>query len=184
MTIKPWIVLRSKKIIQNEWLSLRVDTCKIPETGAVLEEFYVVERKDSVYIVPITNNNQVILVKQYRHASAQTLYELPAGYLNKGEIPQQAAERELLEETGYVSNRIEPLGVVYTSPAVLTNKAYLFLCRDLERKNKPDWDPSERIELASFDFDEMVLYGIDDHVLVDSNSVSALLLAYLKLRGK
>ncbi len=182
MSIKPWIVLKSKKIFQNEWLSLRADTCRIQETGVELSEFYVIERKDSVYIVPVTSKNQVILVRQYRHASGQVLLEVPAGYINSGEMPQQAAERELFEETGYSSKRIEPLAVLYTSPAILTNKAYLFLCRDLEKHVRLSPDDTENIELVTFDFDDLVRVGIDDNVLLDANSVSAIMLAYRRLR--
>lgn len=181
MEIKPWIILESQTILSNKWLSVRADKCKIPESDIIIDDFYVIERPDSVYIVPITRNLQVVLVKQYRHATGQIIYELPAGYINQGETPQQAAERELLEETGYVAKRTESLGMVYTSPAVLTNKSYMFLCRNLECQNDPQREITEKIELVTFGLDELVSIGIDDHIIVDANSVSALLLAYQRI---
>lgn len=184
MSVKPWIVLESRRLLANEWLSVRVDKCKIPDRKVTIDDFYVIERRDSAYIVPVTQDNRVVLVKQYRHASGKILFEVPAGYINARETPQEAAERELLEETGFIAKSIDYLGMFYASPAVLTNKAYIFLCRNLKERQEPARDVSEDIELAFFNIKDLVAVGIPDQLLLDAVSVSAILLAYHRMEGK
>jgi ADP-ribose pyrophosphatase len=182
MTIKPWIVLDSRKLFSNRWLTLRVDKCEVPDDNHIIDDFYVVERPDSVHVVPVTKDRKVALVKQYRHACGQVIYELPAGYTKRGESPIEAAERELQEETGYIAKRTDLLTLLYYSPAVLTNKAYIFLCRDLEQKVHTSWDETEKMETVYFDIDELVYIGINDNIIVDSITVSGLLMAHQYLR--
>lgn len=183
MSIKQWTLLSSETVLSNRWLSVRRDKCRLPDTGLVIDDFFVVERRDAVHIVPITKSRKVILVKQYRHASEQILYELPAGYTEKGETPQQTAKRELYEETGYLSNKADLLSILYYSPAVMTNKAYVVLCEELDLQIDRAQDDTENIELAFFDLDELVSAGIRNQVVVDAVSVSGILLAHHYLKG-
>ncbi|OGI21101.1 MAG: hypothetical protein A2287_08820 [Candidatus Melainabacteria bacterium RIFOXYA12_FULL_32_12] len=91
----------------------------------------VVEHPGGVVIVPVTENNDIILVKQWRYPIGQELIELPAGKLTRGEDPFLAAKRELQEETGYSAESWESLGFIYTAPGFCDEKLYLYKAYDL-----------------------------------------------------
>ena len=98
--IKKWTTLESRYIIQRPWLTARVDKVQLPD-GRINPEHYVLEYPEWVNIIAITREGQFVMVRQYRHAMDIVLDELCAGVMEQGETPLQAAQRELLEETGY-----------------------------------------------------------------------------------
>ena len=103
----------------------------------------------SVVIVPRLPDGRLILVRQYRHAVKETLWELVAGGMEQGETPRQSARRELLEETGYRARVLKPLLEFYPSPGILSEKMHLVEAWDLTpSKGQPDAD--ERIEVGFF----------------------------------
>ena len=86
----------------------------------------VVEHVDCVVILPVDSNDNILLVRQYRHAVDKELLELPAGSIDPGETPEQAATRELREETGYKPGKLEGLGGFYAAPGYCTEYPALF----------------------------------------------------------
>ena len=93
------------------------------------------------------DDGKILLIRNRRYAVDQTLLELPAGTLEKGEDPMNCAGRELLEETGYLAGRLEPLGSFFTSPGILSEKMYAFAAYDLEQQETA-LDEGEEIELC------------------------------------
>jgi ADP-ribose pyrophosphatase len=83
-------------------------------------------------IVPVISASEVVLIKQFRYCTGDTLWEIPAGTLEPGEIPIECAKRELREETGYSAGRMEPMGGFYTSPGFCTEFLHLFIATGLE----------------------------------------------------
>src|SRR5690554_4052188 len=106
--------MKSDKLYEGKLLNLRVDTVELPDKKYSKRE--VVEHPGGVGIVPITEDNCIILVKQYRKAIEKFLLEIPAGKLELNEEPRETALRELKEETGYEANKLEYLLDFYTSP--------------------------------------------------------------------
>src|SRR5690606_37066895 len=109
-----WQKLDSKYLIKEKWATLRVDTCRMPD-GTLIDDYYVLEYPDWVNAFALTENNEVILIKQYRHAAGEVILEIPGGCIDPGETPEEAVKRELLEETGYDFESIEPLGSLYAN---------------------------------------------------------------------
>lgn len=109
--------------------------------------FEVVEHPDAVTIVPVDELGNVVMVRQYRHATRSALLELPAGKLERGEEPAAAAQRELREETGLAAGELSPLGGFYAAPGFLTEYLHLFLARDL-RPAPLEPDPFEIDEVV------------------------------------
>ena len=109
--------------------------------GTTAEREIVIHR-GAVALVPMIDDHHVCLVRNQRHAVGETLLEVPAGTIDQGESPDQTAERELAEETGYRAGRIRPIREWFVSPGVMTERMYLYLCEDL-RPGPIDHQPDE-----------------------------------------
>jgi len=116
--------------VQDKWLSLRADTCKMPD-GQIVKPFYVFEYSPWVNVVAITKNQEVVLVEQYRHGIQKTVLELPGGSMDSEDIsPLVAAKRELLEESGYTTNNFVKTGTISRNSSSHINLIHCFLATD------------------------------------------------------
>jgi ADP-ribose pyrophosphatase len=141
-----WRVEDSKHVIQDQWISLRADTCRMPN-GRLVAPYYVLEYPTWVNVVALTEQHDVVLVKQYRHGLGKTALELPCGGVEKDDIsPYQAIKRELLEETGYTSDDVIETGRISPNPANHNNITHCFLARSAKRVASPAFDETEQIE--------------------------------------
>ena len=146
-------VLKSKTIFRGRVVQLKVD--RVIEPGGVETTREVVCHPGSVVIVPHLPDGRLVLVRQYRHAVQESLWELVAGGMEPGETPRQSARRELLEETGYHARVIKPLLEFYPSPGILSEKMHLVEAWDLTpSKGQPDAD--ERIETGFFTVNKVI----------------------------
>ena len=145
--------MKTEKIYEGKILNLRIDTVELPDKKYSKRE--IVEHPGAVAIVALTEENEIILVKQYRKAVERELLELPAGKLEIGEEPKETAIRELKEETGFTSERIEYLLEFYTSPGFSDEKMYIFLAEELiEGEAQPEKD--EYIEVKKVKLDDLI----------------------------
>lgn len=115
----------------------------------------VVVHPGAVVILPLTEEGDVLMIRNYRYAVDELLLELPAGTLEKGEPPINCAGRELLEETGYLAKRMEPIASFYSSPGISSEKMYAFAATKLEKKTQT-LEEGEEIEVMPMRFDEVV----------------------------
>jgi 8-oxo-dGTP pyrophosphatase MutT (NUDIX family) len=151
MTIKPWKILESHYIHKI----VRIDKCELPN-GMTLDGF-VLEYGDWATILAVTKQQQVVLVRQYRHGAQKVMLELPGGAMDaRDESPLQAARRELLEETGYDSEHFIQIGCVSPNPANQTNLIYSFLALDVEKVSGQNLDDTEDIEVELTPLDEVI----------------------------
>lgn len=127
----------------------------------------------AVTIVPILANERVVLIRNFRPAVGRTLIELPAGTLEAGEDPLQTAVRELEEETGYRSGRIEPLCQFFMSPGILRERMHLFVATELA-PGPTRLDEGEQIETMAVDWAE-ALAMISDGRIEDAKTLVGLL---------
>lgn len=136
--------------------------------GEDRREALVMEAPHWVNVVPLTDDDRVLLVRQWRFGITAPTLEIPGGMVDEGD-PGAAAARELEEETGYRARRLEPLGVLHPNPAFLSNRLSTFLATDLVRVGEPMGDGSEEIELESAalaDIPAMIADGEISHALV------------------
>ena len=154
MTNLDWETISSKYLVRAPWATLRVDTCRMPD-GTVIPDYYVLEYPDWVNVVALTEDDKVILVRQYRHAAGEEILELPGGVIEKDESPEDAARRELLEETGYEFEDIEFLSTLYANPATATNKTHCFLATGGKKTSEQNLDRGEEIIIELVSLEEL-----------------------------
>lgn len=146
MALKPWKLIQSRTERRFPIFNLRIDRACSPRT-AVEHDFYVLEAADWVNVIPLTSGEEVVLVRQYRHGLRDLCLEIPGGLLEAGDSPQEAAHRELFEETGYREAEMLPLDYVYPNPAFLNNRCHTFLAKDVTLKGRQVQDEKEDIEV-------------------------------------
>lgn len=138
----------------------------------------VVRHSGGVVIIAFKDKNTILLVKQYRYPIAKTVLELPAGKLEKGEDPFEAAKRELEEETGYCANKWTDLGYINTSPGFSDEKLYLYLAQDLEfTQCHPD--EGEIIQAIEYKYED-VLEMINNGEINDAKTICGIMRADMK----
>ena len=131
--------LDSHRMYDSPWISVRKDDIRQP-SGA-LSDRHVAERPPSVVIVPVTTDDHVLLVRQWRHAADQHLIELPAGLIDPGESVEETARRELREETGHEAGEVSVLGTAFLSPGFTDEQSTFVLatgCVQIETEQDPD----------------------------------------------
>lgn len=150
-----WEVLHSEYLHQRPWLTARRDHVKLP-TGAEIEEFYVLEYPDFCNVIALTRDGKFLLERQYRHARRLTAYEIPAGCVEKGEDPMEAAKRELYEETGYAGGEWSHFMTVCPNAGACTNASHTFLAIGVEPVSSQHLEASEDIQLVLMDREEVL----------------------------
>ena len=171
MTIIPWKILESHHIHKN----VRIDKCELPN-GMVIDGF-VLEYRDWVTVIALTKQQEMVLVRQYRHGAQKVILELPGGAMDaEDQSPMQAARRELLEETGFASDTFIQIGCVSPNPANQTNLIYSFLALDAEKVGGQHLDSTEDIEVVLKPLDEVIRMAKKGELL-QSMQVSAVFFA-------
>ncbi|MGD2127446.1 MAG: NUDIX hydrolase [Desulfobacteraceae bacterium] len=146
MPPKPWKLISSQKKEFYKIFSLRTDRACSPRTDKTYD-FYILESTDWVNVIPLTPQNEVVLIRQYRHGTREITLEIPGGIVEQHDSPEEAARRELLEETGYKASEMVSLGFVHPNPAFLNNRCYTYLAKNVYKVRKQEQDEKEDIEV-------------------------------------
>ncbi|GGH10749.1 NUDIX hydrolase [Sphingobacterium alkalisoli] len=161
--MEKWTLLDSKYIIQRPWATLRVDKLQLPN-GNIKDEYYVLEYPTWVNMIGITAENQVLFVTQYRHGSGKIMTELPAGVVEEGEDPEDAARRELLEETGYAFDSIEKIAELYANPATSGNITHTYVLQGGKKVQEQELDNSEDIDVVLMSIEEAKTFLFENKI--------------------
>jgi 8-oxo-dGTP pyrophosphatase MutT (NUDIX family) len=165
---KKWKLISSTPDKSYRVFDLRTDHALSPRTGGS-HDFFVMESRPWVNIIPLTKDEQVVLVRQYRHGTREVTLEIPGGLVEDGDSPEEAAHRELREETGYASNDMILLGSVHPNPAIQNNLCYSYLARDARPVGELKLDEKEDIEVVLYplaDIPELIQKKEITHALV------------------
>jgi ADP-ribose pyrophosphatase len=144
---KLWPLIRSTLDHSYHIFSIRTDTIRCPRTGQE-HDFQVLESRDWINIIPLTPDEQVVMVRQYRHGTRRITLEIPGGIVDPGDTPEDAARRELLEETGYEAKEVILLGSACPQPAILNNRSITYLAHNVVKVQSPQLDETEDIEVV------------------------------------
>jgi len=156
-----WTEESRKKVFDCKIFSISESYCKSPKAQMQdqTQTFTVIEAKNWAMVIPVINTpkgKQFVLVKQWRHGSLCLSLEFPGGVFEPGENPEEAAARELFEETGYKAQKITMLGELSPNPAIMSNKIYFFLAEDLIDTGKQHLDEDEFVEIELVDEKEVI----------------------------
>lgn len=139
----------------------------------------IVEHRGAVACLPFMGGKEIILIRQYRYPVRREIFEIPAGIIERGENPEDAVRRELLEETGYSSNNIEYIVNFYTSPGYSTESLYLYFAYNLKKEiPKPDYDESISLKLLPLS-ESLVM--IKEGRICDAKTIMAIVIASSKV---
>ena len=167
----PYNLVEKQLIYTGQRIRLEVHHLEDEQGHRIRKEVCV--HPGAVVVLPFLDANTIVLIRNLRYTLSQYLLELPAGALEKNEDPMNAAGRELLEETGYLAQRMQPLFNFYTSPGILSEKMYAFAAYDLQ-KDKQALEPGEQIELQTVPFDE-ALRMVASGQIHDGKTIATLL---------
>ncbi|UOQ47521.1 NUDIX hydrolase [Gracilibacillus caseinilyticus] len=169
----------SETIFNGKVISLQVDDVSLPDGKTSKRE--LVKHPGAVAIIPVTEDNKIVFVKQYRKALEKTIIEIPAGKLEPGEKPAITALRELQEETGYTTEHLTYVTSFYTSPGFADEIIYLYQTQSLSKLEQPlETDEDEFVELMELTMEEAEAL-VESEEIHDAKTAYALL--YLKLKG-
>ena len=146
MDDKRWTVLESEYLFRRPWLTARRDKVQLPN-GNINPEFYVLEYPDWVNVIAVTEDGRFIIERQYRHGIGSTGWEIPAGVCEKGETPEQAARRELLEETGYGDGTWTLCLVSAPNASTSNNHCYSFVATGVRKISGQHLEATEDISV-------------------------------------
>jgi len=150
--------------------ALRDDVIRFPDGAEAV--YTVLVNPDSAFIVPLFDNGDTVLVRQWRHAWDESSWEVPAGTFNEGEPPLECAKRELAEETGLVAARYTSLGAVHGA-AMLTGRAHIFLAESIIEAERNPETYEQDMEVLRLPFAEAFEAALSGQI-VHSGSVIAL----------
>ena len=175
--VQPERTVARKDVYDGRVVQLHVDEVELANGKRTTRE--VAEHADAVVVLPIDESGRALLVRQYRYPIAQDLLEAPAGGIDPGEDPDEAAQRELQEEIGYKAGKLEPLGGFWTAPGFCTEFMYAFLAMDLS-PSVLEADDDEAITVERHDLDS-IRAMIRDGRIVDAKTIAAYWMALDRL---
>ncbi|WP_210365632.1 NUDIX hydrolase [Bacillus sp. REN3] len=170
--------LKTEQVFSGKVISLQIDEVELPNGNTSKRE--IVKHPGAVAVIPVTEDNKIVMVEQYRKALEKTIIEIPAGKLEPGEQPEICAARELEEETGYGCTEMEYLISFYTSPGFADEIIHIYKAAGLEKKeNAAAADEDEFVNLMEVSLEEAVQLTKDQKIH-DAKTIYAV--QYLQLQ--
>ena len=170
-----WTVLSSSQIYDYPpYLRLEKQVIKLPD-GRQIDDYHRLQMPNYCVVIPLTTEREGIMLRGYRHGMGKVTPSLPGGMIDEGELPLVAAKRELLEETGYQSDKWQTMGSYVLHGNYGCGRVYLFRATDTRKVCEPDSGDLEQMELQVIDIENIVSW-ISSGKIESLASVAAILL--------
>lgn len=163
---KPWSLTKEEQLADYKVFKINQRRAISPRLSCELD-FYAIDTPDWVQVLPVSVNEELIMVRQFRHGTREITLELPGGLVEKGLSPEESAQKELAEEIGYTGKSLIYLGKVRPNPAILTNWCYFFLAEDLvvEKKTQDEGEDLYVLPVAINKIPGLIRAGVINHSL-------------------
>lgn len=158
-----WETVSSEYIFRRPWLTIRHDKVKLPD-GRINPEFYVLEYPDWVNVIAITEDVHIVMERQYRQGLGKTCYEIPAGVMEKGENAEEAARRELEEETGYGGGEWKEIMLISGNCSTTSNLTHCFLATGVRKISAQHLDSTEDLSVCLLTLDQVRMLLTEDKI--------------------
>ena len=158
-----WETVSSEYIFRRPWLTVRHDKVKLPD-GRINPEFYVLEYPDWVNVIAITEDGHIVMERQYRQGLGKTCYEIPAGVMEKGENAEEAARRELKEETGYGGGEWKEIMLISGNCSTTSNLTHCFLATGVRKISAQHLDSTEDLSVCLLTIDQVRMLLTEDRI--------------------
>jgi ADP-ribose pyrophosphatase len=179
MSDQPYQTLDSRLIWRSPWYALREDRVRFPDGSE--GSYTVIAKRAAVWVLPILADGRVVLIRNYRYTVGTWLWEIPAGGIEPGASPEEAARIELAEEIGGQSGQLEQIALFYTMPGIGDELAHIFVARGVVL-GEPRHEPSEVMERHIFSWDDVLSMVMRGEV-ADGPSALAILVCAAKING-
>lgn len=167
------VTIESTEAFSGRLVKLRVDRVRLPNGRESTRE--IVVHRGAIAVVPLADNDKIVMIRQFRQAAGEVLVEIPAGTLEPGEDPDACAHREMQEEIGYRADRLELMFRSYLAPGYSTEMLHTFLARGLTQVSA-EREPDEFIEVIEVPIDE-ALRMIQTGEIKDAKTICGVLMA-------
>ena len=174
-----WKRLARKTLVDTPFIKVHEDTVELPN-GKVFDDYSVVKLGNPVIVIAVDEQQRVLFQHEYRYAHDKILTSVPAGMIDEGETPLQAAERELLEETGYTAESFDYIGELYEYPTKLEHSTYMVRANNIRKVAEPKLEDTEFIDSLELTPIGEIQDRISNNEIKTSVIISAL---YMSLPG-
>ena len=162
--------IKSERIYEGAIINLRRDEVTVQKGTSKRE---IIEHNGGAVLAAVTDEGKLVMVRQYRKAAGRVMLEVPAGKIDPGESPEEAAKRELKEETGYTAENIKFLMQFYPSVGYSEEILYLYLCRELT-PGETNFDENEAIDIEEYEVNKLYKMAMEG-ALQDAKTILAIL---------
>lgn len=182
--MQKWKRLKSEIVYDSKYFRVRKDLVELPD--GVQKEWTYWDSRDSAMVVCMTEENKLVMIRQYRYMVDDEVIEFPAGFNESTETIEESALREFEEETGYICDKIEKLGAFYETFGQLNRRIHIFFAQGIQKSQSNtarETDDFENIEVVLIDFEDANRL-VRENKIVSMGSSLALLLLQEKLKSK
>lgn len=152
--VKPWKIMSDERLFSSAPFNVIKRKLRKPDEGKIFDS-YIIDAPEWVNIIGVTDKDEILLIEQFRFGSNTIELEIPGGVIEKGENPVDGARREFEEETGFSSDEFIEIGCVNANPAIMNNKCYTFLAKNIYKKGAQSLDPDEIIDYKLIKYSEV-----------------------------
>jgi len=154
-SVAPWIVESEREVLRTRVFTVHQRVCRSQVDPTLTGNFSVLDCPDWVNVIAVTEEGKIVLIEQFRHGTGELTLEIPGGMVDAGEGFVSAGLRELVEETGFVGEGAELIGVVAPNPAIQNNRCGTLLVRGVRPSGKTHLDTHEEIAVRLVSLDEV-----------------------------
>lgn len=178
--MQKWKTISSKMAFDHKWFKLRQDKVELPN-GKILDEYFLWLYGSVILVILMTEKGEFVLVRQYKHGADEIIIEFPAGFVDEDETSEEAAKREVEEETGYSFQNLQLLTTTYANPTKAIGKTYIYLAKNAVQNKAIKLDETEDIEVL-VKSEKEVLEMITKGEICVSDSIAGFFLALEELK--